>query len=69
MRYDACCMIRFVPVNRERLDIFALATGKKLLTPNEQSAQAQATTERADDAEAKLVEALARIRELEARAE
>jgi hypothetical protein len=65
--------LRFVPVGRKRVDVFDLATGERLLNPEEQKAKAEAEaeraraeTERANAAvEAQLAEAMERLRKLE----
>jgi hypothetical protein len=66
--------LRFVAVERERIDVFDAKTGKQLLTPDALYAHAEAQTARAEaeatraEAEAKArAEAEARIAELEAR--
>jgi Uma2 family endonuclease len=71
--------LRFVPVGRKRVDVFDLATGERLLTPEEQKTKANAEAERANAeaeranteaaaraaVEAQLAEAWERLRKLE----
>ncbi|MCB0062692.1 MAG: Uma2 family endonuclease, partial [Caldilineaceae bacterium] len=58
--------VRFMAVDRERVDLYHSKTDERLLTPNEQQAKAKAEAQRATETEAKLAEALARIQEFEA---
>jgi len=49
--------LRFVPIGRERVDVYDVATGKRLLTPDELKIQAEAETTRAEELARRLHEA------------